>query len=159
MINQSSELLHGPRESNYTIVAPIHHMLQRIPFLETPIYDEGVEVEVGILDPIIGSTSSYAASRIHADVLYAYDNDVAIFAINATDAHLLATLNIRPWTNIGFRDISVGPCGAGSQGSCIYIGEVELGKDGGYNFIIYKMCEPDTLFNQTLQLSSKLPFR
>jgi hypothetical protein len=110
------------------------------------------------MDPILRYDSGYAASHIHSDVLYTY-NDDDIFAINATDAHLLATLNIGPEAKLDWWDITVGPCGAGSRESCIYIGGDEDGRPGGDDHSIYRMSEPDKLLNPTLHVASKLPFR
>jgi hypothetical protein len=113
--------------------------------------------------------SGCAASRRHADVLYTHNSVLdrssslrlkpTIFAISATDAHLLATLTIGSGIDqYDWEDIVVGPCARDSLESCIFIGDIGQSYRRA-DFIIYRVLEPEVIIDQTLSVDSKLSFR
>ncbi|ESO83128.1 hypothetical protein LOTGIDRAFT_169531 [Lottia gigantea] len=112
-----------------------------------------------VKDHNIQEASGLAASRIHPGVLYTHNDkgsNSVIYAIDASTAQTLATLKISHAENYDWEDVAVGPCGGSS---CIYIAETgDHGEDGAKN-VIYRVKEPKSIKDQSLDVDSKLHFK
>lgn len=117
-------------------------------------------VAVGNLTTVVvDEASGLAASRRHPGILYTHNDSgdgPKVYALNASDASLVATFTVVAATNHDWEDIAVGPCDEG--GDCIYIGDIGSGHDGQSARTIYRVKEPATLVNQILDLDSFLKF-
>jgi hypothetical protein len=108
---------------------------------------------------IINEASGVCASRIHKDVLYTHNDSGdthRIFAFSATTGNRLATLTIDGAHSRDWEDIACGPCQGGS-GHCIYIADTG-GNAGGMENKIYRVREPNNLYDRHLSLDSTLQF-
>ncbi|XP_060079657.1 uncharacterized protein LOC132559066 [Ylistrum balloti] len=129
---------------------------------QVPHFGNGL-VKGYIATPIIDEASGLAASRIHEGILYTHNDHgdgPTIYAINASDASLVATLTIGSGaTNHDWEDVAVGPCAKGEHVFCIYIADTGFSSanDDEAN-IIYRVQEPDSLTDQTLTVNSTLKF-
>jgi len=122
----------------------------------TPTFQE--ENKGHINSGSINEASGICASRTHPNVLYTHNDSGGknrIFAISTT-GQLLATIYINGATAHDWEDIACGPCPGGS-GNCIYIADTG-GNAGGDANTIYRIREPGSIHDQTVQLDSKLKF-
>jgi len=108
----------------------------------------------------LDDASGLAASRKFPGILYAHNDHgdrPRLFAINESNAHVVAVLEISPAYNYDWEDIAVGPCTKEYSRSCIYISD-----DGEYNHAdertIYRVVEPDIMQHQTLAPDAVLKF-
>ncbi|XP_033741552.1 uncharacterized protein LOC117328214 [Pecten maximus] len=129
---------------------------------QLPQFSNG-QVKGYISTPIIDEASGLAASHLHEGILYTHNDHgdaPRIYAINATDATLVAMLTIGSGaTNHDWEDVAVGPCTPGASTFCIYIADTgySSANDDEAN-IIYRVQEPDSLTDQTLTVDSTLRF-
>ncbi|KAK3098363.1 hypothetical protein FSP39_018791 [Pinctada imbricata] len=96
----------------------------------------------------ISEASGLAASRIHPGILYTHNDHgdgPRIFAINATDATLVATLTVAGAQHSDWEDIAVGPCKGNAM--CIFIGDTGDGGTNGPANTIYRVVEPEQLID------------
>ena len=118
---------------------------------------------LGPEDVHITEASGLAASRVHPGILYTHNDHgdgPHIYAINASDASLVATLTIGSGAqHIDWEDIAVGPCSQGGK-SCIYIGDIgDISSRRGNAFDIYRVVEPaDLIDGGVLAVDSKASF-
>ncbi|XP_060592094.1 uncharacterized protein LOC132746836 isoform X2 [Ruditapes philippinarum] len=101
----------------------------------------------------LDEASGLAASRLHPGILYSHNDNgdsPRLFAINASTARVVATLNISPAYNNDWEDIAVGPCAKGDKRTCIYILDDGNYHHGVHKRTIYRVVEPDALVNQTV---------
>ncbi|XP_053406359.1 uncharacterized protein LOC123565368 [Mercenaria mercenaria] len=116
-----------------------------------PAFSAGVAV--GQIDSAeLDEASGLAASRLHPGILYSHNDHgdrPRLFAINASTAEVVATLEISPAYHNDWEDVAVGPCAQGDTRTCIYILD-----DGNYHHVdkrtIYRVVEPDTMISQTI---------
>ena len=129
-------------------------------------------VNVGNVGGEVTEASGLAASQLHPGVLYTHNDSgdlPRIYAINAADGTVLATLEISPVKVGDWEDVAVGPCSGGARGHglpnkratgpfCIYIADTGDSDPGPLN-TIYQVPELATIQDQTLAPVSKLMFR
>ena len=124
-----------------------------------PAYAPQAE-RTGRVPAALAELSGFAASRLHPGVFWAHNdsgNAPILFALRA-DGSIVATCPLRGVKVRDPEDIAVGPCGAGSRKSCIYLGDI--GDNGGrrQSVQILQVPEPATLADQVL-VPAILPFR
>ncbi len=86
--------------------------------------------------------SGVAASRVHANVIYA-ENDSgglpSIYVLSRTGASL-GELQLNGAVNLDWEDLAVGPCPAGS---CVYVGDLgDNGSNRSTPYYVYRVDEP-----------------
>ncbi|KAL4227240.1 hypothetical protein ACF0H5_012685 [Mactra antiquata] len=108
----------------------------------------------------LNEVSGCAASRMFKDVLYMHNDHgdrPRIFAVNATNAMVIATFEISPAEHYDWEDIAVGPCSKTDTASCIFILD-----DGTYHGVdkrtIYRLYEPSSLVSQTIAPNGVLKY-
>jgi len=124
-----------------------------------PAYAPQAE-RTGRVPAVLAELSGFAASRLHPGVFWAHNdsgNAPILFGLRA-DGSIVATCPLRGVKVRDPEDIAVGPCGAGSPKSCIYLGDI--GDNGGrrQSVQILQVPEPATLADQVL-VPAILPFR
>ncbi|XP_063402315.1 uncharacterized protein LOC134686575 [Mytilus trossulus] len=119
----------------------------------------GSGITVGTLDSTdLDEASGLAASRVHPNVLYSHNDggDLSrIFAVDSTDASVIAEFGISGADHYDWEDIAMGPCP--DKSSCIYIADAGLNHHRPVN-MIYRVREPGAVKDQTLTIIDKLPF-
>lgn len=76
---------------------------------------------------ILAEASGLAASQALPGVLYAHNDSgdaPQIFALDADDGGLLATISLTGATHVDYEDIAVAPCAVGAASSCVYVGDI-----------------------------------
>ncbi|XP_069107995.1 uncharacterized protein [Argopecten irradians] len=111
--------------------------------------------EMGTIDnSAIDEASGLAASRTHKNVLYTHNDSGGhnlIYAIDATNGHVLSTITISGAKSHDWEDIACGPC-PDMSGHCIYIADTGGNYHGEAN-VLYKVEEPDHLHHtQTISV-------
>ncbi|KAJ8314610.1 hypothetical protein KUTeg_006760 [Tegillarca granosa] len=125
---------------------------------QATLFNQAVAVG-NLTTTVVDEASGLAASRRHPGILYTHNDSgdgPKIYALNASDASLVATFTVVAAVNHDWEDIAVGPCDEG--GNCIYIGDFGVGHDGQSAKTIYRVKEPATLVDQILDLDSFLKF-
>lgn len=119
---------------------------------------------VGTLGAGLPETSGLAASRAAPGVLYAHNDsgDVPrVFAVSASGA-ALGELEIGGASAVDWEDVAVGPCGASSSKTCIWIGDVGDNAKSRTDLALYAVDEPaldGKPFAKKTLASRKYPFR
>ncbi|KAL4231709.1 hypothetical protein ACF0H5_009285 [Mactra antiquata] len=106
----------------------------------------------------INEASGLGASRKHPGFLYTHNDHGGgpeIYVIDASSGNLQATLTLVGVTYNDYEDLTVGRCAPGNDvNTCIYIADVGDGGAGAVNNV-YRIPEPDTLQDQTIQVSDQ----
>ncbi len=111
----------------------------------------GSAEQVGKLPAALVECSGLAASRRHAGVYYAHNDDPgagALFAIER-DGTLLARLPLAGSTVADLEDVAVGPCGPGGP-SCVYAADIGDNLRTRAEVVIWSAPEPAALDSSPL---------
>lgn len=96
------------------------------------------------LSPDLEEISGFALSRTNPKYLWAHTDSGGESALYVLDlaGQLKATLKLYGGQNVDWEDIAVGPCEAGSDASCIYIGDMGDNLFSRHDKKIYVVKEP-----------------
>jgi hypothetical protein len=85
--------------------------------------------------------SGLAASRVHANVLYAHNDsgDVARIFQLGTDGSAKNVVSVTGASAVDWEDIAVGTC---PTGSCVYVGDIGDNSKNRTDLMLYRMPEP-----------------
>lgn len=90
----------------------------------------------------IDEISGIAASRVHANVLYAHNDSggaAVVYVLSPTGASL-GELQLMGATNFDWEDIAVGPC---PSGTCVYVADIgDNGSNRATPYYLYRFPEP-----------------
>src|SRR5262249_46522284 len=99
----------------------------------------------GHVPAVLRELSGFAASRVHRGIFWAHNdsgNVLALYAMRA-DGSIAATFPLRGATARDPEDIAVGPCSAGADRSCIYLGDIGDNGARRTSVQILKVTEPE----------------
>lgn len=105
--------------------------------------------------------SGLCASRRHTNILYTHNDSgdgPRFYALDATTAHVKATLNVEGATSHDWEDIACGPCVFGHSGWCVYIGDIGGNTGAGGENKIFMVREPPSIHDNTLHVLETLRF-
>jgi hypothetical protein len=127
--------------------------------LPCPRYDPSVRL-TGRVPAVLRELSGFASSRRHPGIFWAHNdsgNAAILFALRA-DGTVAATVPLRGVSLRDPEDIAIGPCAAGSEQSCIYLGDIGDNGARRQSVQVLKVVEPERLDNAPL-VPAILPFR
>jgi len=114
----------------------------------------------GRVPAVVRELSGFAASHRHPGIFWAHNdsgNAAALYALRA-DGTIAATVPLRGVTLRDPEDIAVGPCAAGSEQSCIYLGDIGDNGSRRKSVQVLKVPEPERIEDAPL-VPAILPFR
>ncbi len=114
----------------------------------------------GRVPAVLRELSGFAASRRHPGIFWAHNdsgNVSALYALRA-DGTIVTTVALRGVNLRDPEDIAVGPCAAGSELSCIYLGDIGDNGARRQSVQVLKVAEPERLDDAPL-VPAILPFR
>ncbi|NOU26512.1 MAG: hypothetical protein HOO96_01295 [Polyangiaceae bacterium] len=90
---------------------------------------------------LLSETSGLAASRVHANVLYAHNDsgDTPRLFMLGTDGSAKNTVDVTGATAVDWEDVAVAPCGAGS---CVFVADIGDNAKARTDLRIYRIPEP-----------------
>lgn len=127
--------------------------------LPCPQYDARPRL-TGRVPTVLRELSGFAGSRRHPGIFWAHNdsgNAPALYALRA-DGTIAATVPLRGVSLRDPEDIAVGPCAAGSEQSCIYLGDTGDNGSRRRTVQVLKVAEPERLDDAPL-VPAILPFR
>lgn len=101
----------------------------------------GAPAVAGTLGALLAETSGLAASRIHANVLYAHNDsgDTARLFMVGTDGSSKNVVDVTGAAAVDWEDVAVAPCGAGS---CVFVADIGDNAKARTDLRIYRIPEP-----------------
>jgi len=113
----------------------------------------------GRVPAVLRELSGLTASRRHPGIFWAHNdgNAPTLYALRA-DGTIVATVPLRGVTVRDPEDIAVGPCAAGSEQSCIYLGDIGDNGSRRKSVQVLKVPEPERIEDAPL-VPAILPFR
>lgn len=102
----------------------------------------GAPASAGTLGtPLLAETSGLAASRVHANVLYAHNDsgDTPRLFMLGTDGSAKNTVEITGAAAVDWEDVAVAPCGGGS---CVFVADIGDNAKARTDLRVYRIPEP-----------------